>query len=495
MSFGDWLRREIFLKRFMSPGGIALLALFAIAAGYLAANNLYLIPFALGIVLIAVTIVYYCLFKPYTSYYVISVIGIFIFYPDHLLVMDLPLSSGLELLIIFLFLGTFISVKNTGDKRTNLLKTGVSIALGCYVLFYIIEAFNPNAVSSAGWSASFKRLIVYILFYVSAYRLINTPEKLKFFIKFWVFFSFVVAVYGCFQQWFGYLPTEIAYISRNPKEYDLMFQGGQLRKFSFLSDVVSFGMLSGSMAVFTLVLGINEKRKRRQYLLIFMSLVMLVGMVYSGTRTTNILLPAGLAIYGLITIRNKTTLITLFVAFLAVMFILFAPIYTPTLIRIRSTFDSKEASLNLRDRNRHFIQPYIYEHPMGGGIATTGIEGKHFSPTHPLAGFPPDSGLLKAALEVGWIGLAVTMLFNLIILYQGIHFYFRMRNRQYKILMVAIIATLFPIIVAQYSQVTIGQIPGALFFFSVISLMKRLMEFDEQDAEGKKTLLTDDGEV
>ena len=82
-----------------------------------------------------------------------------------------------------------------------------------------------------------------------------------------------------------------------------------LRKFSFLSDVVSFGVLSGSMAVVALIMAINEEKKKRKYLLYFGALIMTLGMFYSGTRTTTVILPAGMALYLFMTIRSKTTII------------------------------------------------------------------------------------------------------------------------------------------------------------------------------------------
>ena len=58
-------------------------------------------------------------------------------------------------------------------------------------------------------------------------------------------------------------------------------------------------------------------------------------------------------------------------------FVLFAPIYgNGTINRLRSTFQiSTDASLQVRDVNRHFIQPYSYSHPIGGGIRG---EVRHF---------------------------------------------------------------------------------------------------------------------
>lgn len=481
----NWLRREILIKKLLSPGGIALLALVAAGCGYLAYLDLFFIPIAIGAGLIGLIITYYCLFQPHTGFYIVTTIAFFAFFPSRLLNKEIPLSSVVEILVLFLFLGTLLSVKKSGARKSGLIKTGISVFLILYTIYYIIELFNPNMDNMGGWLFSFKRYLVYLLVYFIAYRLIDTPGRLRYFIKYWILLSFIAAVYGCYQQWFGLLPMELNYIKSDPIEFKLLNQGGNIRKFSFLSDVVSFGILSGSMSVLTLILAINEKNKKRRNQLYFASIILVLGMLYSGTRTTTIILPAGIGLYIFMTIQNKTTLATMFASFLIAFFVLFAPINTPVLNRIRSTFNSKEESLQVRDINRHYIQPYIYAHPIGGGISTTGVEGKRFNPGHPLAGFPPDSGLLKAALELGWVGLALTMLFYLAILYQGIHYHFSIKNKEYKVYVVAITGALFAVIVTQYAQVSIGQIPGAIFFFAALSILKKIKEIDEEETNAK----------
>lgn len=479
--FHSWIKKELIQKKFITPWGIPILLLMAVTGGFLAAKDLFFVPIAIAALLVGLVVIYFCLFKPLIGFYMVNIAGIFVFYPNHLLGQELlPLSTALEILILFLFLGTFISKRSGDINKTGLLKTLVGIMLMLNTIYITIEVFNPNVVGISTWFGAFKRSVVFVLLFVIAYRVIDSVEKMRTFIKFWVAFSFLVALYGCYQQWVGYLPMEINYIMSTPGTYELLFQGGQLRKFSFLSDVVSFGVLAGSMAVFTIILAINTPHSRRKYLLFFFALIMMLGMAYSGTRTTTIIIPVGLILYGFITIQNKTTLITLFVGVLFVMGVLFAPIYNnPTLNRVRSTFDSKDESLNLRDRNRHYIQPYLYQHPIGGGIGTTNFLGLYEHPYHPLAGFPTDSGLLKVGLELGWVGLIILMLFQLSIFYQGVYYYFKMHDRELRLYMVMILCTLFPVIVAQYSQETVGQFPGGIFFFCCLSLMKRLLEFDE----------------
>ncbi|RYG51109.1 MAG: O-antigen ligase domain-containing protein [Chitinophagaceae bacterium] len=476
----SWLQQEFLRRKLVSPFGILLLGLISLASAFLVAEDLFLVPLVASGLIIGIITVYICLFKPYYGLYVISVFSIFVFYPNHLIGRDvLPLSPVLEILILFVFLGSYLNRTGVPGTSRVLIKTLISIAIITNTASVLIQAFNPNVKGLEVWMPTVRRWLVYIMVYVMAYRLIDSMQKFRFFAKFWIIAAFVVALYGCYQQWFGYLPMEMNYIMSVPGSYELLFQGGQLRKFSFLSDVVSFGVLAGSMATFTLVIAIYQKNRNRMALMIFMALIMLLGMAYSGTRTTTIILPAGIMLYGFLTIKSKTTVITLFCMTMIGLFLFFAPIYSsPTLNRMRTTFDSKDESMNLRERNRHYIQPYLHAHPLGGGIGTSGLLGAHFYPEHPLADFPTDSGLLRIGLESGWIGLIIWIFFNLAILWQGIYYYFRMKSRECKIFIAALLATLFPIIVTQYSQETIGQIPGAIFFFSALSLMKRLMEFD-----------------
>ncbi len=478
-----WTKKELIQKKLLSPLGIIFWILLAAGSGILAAFNLILVPLSIAGILIGIVVVYLCLFRPLTGFYIVNFLSFFIFFPNHVIGRDiLPSGIIIEILTLFVFMGSVLSIKSKEVHFSGLLKTGVSITFLILTLYVAIQAFNPNVDGFDGWLATFKRSIFFILLYISCYCLIDTKEKLKYFIRFWVYLSFVAAAYGCYQQWFGYFSFELNYIMRAPGGYEILFQGGQLRKFSFLSDVVGFGVLSGCMALFTLLLAISEKEKIKKYRFYFFFIIMSLGMAYSGTRTTNIIIPAGLVLYFLITIQSRTTLYALFIAAIIAIGILFLPIHNnATLNRVRSTFDSQDASFNLRNKNRHQIQPYIYTHPLGGGIGTTNFPGLLNHPNHPLAGFATDSGYLKAALEIGWIGLALMILFNLAILFQGINYYFKMKDKELKFLLLIILCTLFPNIITQYSQETTGQYPFCIFFFSSLSLMQRLKEFDENE--------------
>lgn len=461
------------------PMLIAIMFLLTILAGFLAANGAAFVTFGITGALLSILIIYQCIFHPMRGYYLVLIVAFFSSYPQRVIGKSIPISTFVEVMTLFLFIGTMWKTKGDKNSKGNIIKSPVTILLIVNVLYFLIEFFNPNN-TPAGWIFSSKRYAIYILFFIVSYRLITTPEKFKFFLKFWLVMAFIAALYGCWQQWFGFMPFELAYLKNDPHEYALLFQGGVVRKFSFLDGVVTFGNLCGCMAVIATILAMTEKEKKKRNRLILIAFILFLGMSYSGTRTTTIMLPAGIALYVLATLKNKATLVTVFVTFMAVLFIIFAPIDNPTINRMRTTFDSKDESLNVRTENRKRIQPYIYSHPIGGGVAASGVEGMRFNPSHELAGFPPDSGLLKLALDMGWIGLVLTLLLYLMMLYQGIYFYFKMRNVEYKRYTIAITAAFFAVVITLYAQVSIGPIPNVFFYYAMMGLFKRLMEFDEK---------------
>jgi putative inorganic carbon (hco3(-)) transporter len=457
------------------PLMLSVLLLVSVGCAFLFAAGLNKIPLFIIGGLIGIIILYYCLVHPYIGFFIVTTISYFTAFPDRLLRIEIPISTGIEVLMLALFIGSHLFARKKIDQG-NFYKSGISFAFFLYLLFTFIELFNPNMYSSAGWFFFLRRFIMFMLIYHVAYRLFDTPDKLKLFFKYWIFLAFITAAYACFQQWFGLLPFEMNYLMSNPHEYKLYFQGGTIRKFSFVSDPTTLGILEGSSAAFLLIFLINEKNSKRRALLFFVFFVLILGMTFSGTRTSNIMLPAALCLYVLITITNKTTLVTVFVFFLAAAFILFGPVQNASINRIRSTFDKKEESGAVRDMNRKYIQPYIYSHPIGGGISTSGVLGEKYNPGHPLAGFPPDSGLLLAAIELGWVGYALTILVYILILYQCIHYYFVTNNEKHKVYIAAITVSIFSIIITQYSQVTIGQLPTALFFYAALAMTTRLKE-------------------
>jgi len=96
-----------------------------------------------------------------------------------------------------------------------------------------------------------------------------------------------------------------------------------------------------------------------------------------------------------------------------------------------------------------------------------------------LAGFPPDSGYLKKALELGWIGFGLFIFLYFLVLKTGIQGYFKCKNEEVKLIYASCTAACFGFYVGDFSQVAIGQITDVVVYYPFIGIMLKLKEFDQ----------------
>jgi hypothetical protein len=368
-------------------------------------------------------------------------------------------------------------------ELTNYLNHPISFIYLVYTFFLLLQLFNPNMHSTAGWVLVFRKFLEFLMLYFIALHLFSDLKQIKFFYVFWLVLATIAGAYGAWQEWVGFTDFEQRWIY-NQFDQKLFGPGGP-RKFSLLAGPAEFGntMAASSIMVFSILL--YSKSKWRSLCLIFASSFMMLGMAFSGTRTSYVVIIAGGMLIISMTITHIRTLIfaLFFVAGLA--FVLWAPIYgNSTINRIRTAFEfTEDASLSVRDINRQRIQPYIWSHPIGGGVATCGLQGEIYNPNHVLAGFPPDSGLLRTSVETGWIGFALQLLIYFVILQSGISSFYRCSNPKLKPYFLAAVGTTFTFIIAQYSQVAIGQMPESFLFYALVAAIVRLKQLDKQFKE------------
>ncbi|PZR07132.1 MAG: hypothetical protein DI539_24005, partial [Flavobacterium psychrophilum] len=245
--------------------------------------------------------------------------------------------------------------------------------------------------------------------------------------------------------------------------------------------VTTFGILMAAAGVFCSILALGPVGTKNKIILSISALLMFISMSFSGTRTATAIVPVGLIIYILMNITNRNTLILLFISIIGFCVILFGPFYGGVVTRIRTTFEpSKDASMNVREFNRKRIQPYIHEHPFGGGVNTTDGEGEALAPGHPLAGFATDGGYLKTALTTGWIGLILLMAVYFTTIAIGVTNFYRAKNPFIKSMYGAYIAFFFALLVANYTQSAMLQKPTGMIVYSILVIMPNLIKFDDK---------------
>jgi hypothetical protein len=445
--------------------------------------NIAILAIGSAFALFATTLILYDLKM---GFYGMIGFGFILAFFDRMTQSRLPLYSAFFLLPFLLFMVIIIRAVFSHDR----FKIDRHPLLYCYfftLAYGIFQLFNPQMGSLMGWVSYFRQnLSLAVLLLVSLY-LFRDLKNVRFFFRFLVGTIFITALYGCIQQWIGLAPSDRSWMYSDPNILGLYtMPGGGIRKFSFLTDPANFGTLMAAGFLGTLTLAINTPLKRKKILLGIFGAFMLLGMSYSGTRTANIMIAAGLVLYIMLTLYHKRTRVLAVVAILAYLFILYAPIYgNATLHRFRTAFKapSQDASYEVRLMNRDRIRPYLYAHPFGGGVSTTGTAGQKYNPDSFLAYIPPDSILVATFMETGWVGLAIHLLFLFLLLLYAVHYYYRCHNKEIKTYYAMMVVMLFSLgLVGAYAQYTLASVPQIFVYIPFIALIIRLHTFDKPDS-------------
>jgi putative inorganic carbon (hco3(-)) transporter len=489
-AFFTYLHQVFLAQKLNNWLGYFLIAAIAIAFGILTAKEFVLGLGLLGVVLGVFTLLA-CLLNTELGLYINMVYIFFAYHISRLFFNDqVPIGVISDILIATTFLGLFIKNPELGKKAGHFVRSRPVLFLLIVFIYLCLELLNPMAHSVEGWFSTIRKVLGSVLVTFIAYNVFKDYKKIWRFIKVLFVCAVLTGLYGCIQQWHGLFSFEELWVKSNKIRYSLIYVDWNYRKFSILSDPTAFGLIMAGCALFFLIIGISERRVLSKCLLFVGCIFMLLGMAYSGTRTAIAMLVAGAGVFVLLTIHKKASRFFAIFAILTLLFLMYVPIYdNPTLIRFRTSFSaSEDESYKVRERNRAAIQPFIYSHPFGGGLGTTGGNGLKYDPGHQLAGFPPDSGYLNKALETGWIGLALNCLLYFITMQYAVRGYFNAKSNRIKMLFAASAAFLFSFYLAEMVQEAVGLVTNIIVYNAVVALVIRLREIstkEKKDVEGE----------
>jgi hypothetical protein len=348
-----------------------------------------------------------------------------------------------------------------------------------FLVFYLVlEAFNPASWSLEGWFQSFRRLIDSILILFIAFHVFSSYVKVKRFTTVLFVLAVFTAIYACIQEWHGLFDFELTWVRADENRFGLFFIWGNFRKFSTMGDPTAFGIAMAACAIFYMIIAMQEKKLRTRIIYFSGIIIMLLGMAYSGTRTANIMVTGGILMFVLLSLNKASTRILAVICTMIFVVLMYGPYNNATINRFRTSFSgTKDDSYNVRVINRASKQPYLHSHPFGGGLGTTGPSGTRFTPGHELAGFPPDSGYLRKALETGWVGLFIVCALYFTVLRYGVRRYFAAGNERYKMLCAACTSSIFAFYLAEFGQEAIGQITDIVIYYPMIAMLLKVEQF------------------
>ncbi len=467
-------------KQLMGTTGLVAMVLTALALVFIATKGGLTVGIIIVGAIIGFPVVMWTLLDVRVGVYLILLISFFMFLVKRLTgIYNLPVGVLIDMLLITSSIGLLLK-KDSRKRSAENFKNPSSLVILIYLIYSFIQLLNPNG-TLAGWGAGVRIVINFFMYYLIMMQALNTYKFFKNFTKLWLILAGLCGVYGLYQEFFGFMNFEMKWMYSDPSLVELNFIWGRWRRMSFLSDSASFGIFMAYATVAYIVMAIGPYKMKWRLSLVVAAMLMIMSMSYSGTRTAYVTAVIGIALFVIMSMNNKRTVVFSILMAAGFLIIFFGPFYAAPIIRLRSTFEPKEdASFNVRVDNRKLIRPYIFSNPMGGGLATTGARGERYSPHHPLAGFPPDSGMLNTTLETGWIGLIIEYTMYFLVLVAGVKAFHRSRSPLLKNLILMYASCYFSITIANYSQEAMWTKPISMILIATMAVFIRIGDYEQE---------------
>ena len=468
-------------RKLEKPVVVIFLLLVSLFASYVVARQGLDTGLILFSSILAAPLAYASVVYPRFGIVALIICSFFVNYSSRYLPEPTPIGLVIDVLTYLLILGFFIKKKN--GEGWAYFNDPISWFVLVWIGYNLFEIINPNAVSILAWVFTVRTVgFIMLMYFIFLYH-IRSVSFIRLLLKLWLGLALVGAISALQQEFIGLFPFEHNWLHRYPMRYELLFIGGHLRKWGIFSDppVLAYNMIAASLICLSLLFKTMQPYKK--VILTGLIFIYLMAMFYTGTRAAYVLLPSSLIMLAILKFNKKLIYATVVTAlFLGILIKI--PSKNPSLVRFQTAFaPSKDASFNVRAENQKRIQPYILTHPIGGGLGSTGLWGERFAPHSFLASFPPDSGYVRVAVEMGWVGLLIFCIFNFVILNRGIYYYYLIKDPELKTYCMAMVLIIFGLNIGNYPQQAFIQYPTNILFFLATAILNVTMRLDRQKNE------------
>lgn len=420
----------------------------------------------------------YTLFKwKMTAFWALIIINYILQMKDTPLPSGVPMSLWGEMFELMLIAIAIVDTRKNPhfERCINVMLLAILIWSGFCILQILNNTCNLG-IDVAAWFTSFRLMalqLVWILIVISIY--ISSPKTLLNYLRVWAILSLFSAFWTWKQKNIGFTPTEFAWLYYGPGQTTHLLNGGTLiRYFSTFSDAANYGCNAAASAVAFTIIAITSKIKWEKFFFIIISICVIWGMFQSGTRTAIFSMAAGFFVYVILSKSFKIAIpfgifLTLFMAFL-----MFTNIGNGNqqIRRMRSAFDKKDASANVRDVNKSAIKKYLRDAPWGLGIGSTQANIPANNKYRKLSDIPPDSEYVYIWVHTGVIGIAV-FIFSMLTMWLGACWIVMTKLHSQSIIGIggALCSAFIAIQLSAYANQVLYQYPNGLTFYGGLAIV------------------------
>jgi hypothetical protein len=387
---------------------------------------------------------------------------------------------GLVIDVMICVTWVIIFFKGFNEADWSVKKSSLSICMSIWMLYNLLQLANPEMLSAEAWMYAVRGLALYSFLLIPLIFLIyNQKKDYERFIQVWFVASIIIGLYGAKQHLFGVYVFEQRWLDAGAGVQHVLW--GRLRVFSFLSDAGQFGASQGQAGTVAIIFAVNEEDRKKKIFYWMTGFICLFGMAISGTRGAMFVPIGGFALYMLLCKDIKIMAIGGFVGVVLGYLLVFTMFMNSnaTIARMRSAFDTKDASMSVRSVNRAMLDDYLISRPFGGGVGSAGFWGNRFTPGTFLADFQTDGQYIRIKAETGVVGLYIYLGTLLFILGNLIWITWNTKDPKLHQQIAALTCGCAGMMIANYGNAYTGQIPSNLVFFFCMSFVYLSKKWDK----------------
>lgn len=463
----------------------AVLALMAFAVAYMAAHSNLVVSIVIGLlpVILMFSIVtmtsinkayiFFLLVHYFTIYFarVLAWKGTDITYG---LICDATLGYVLVIILINFMSGT------APYKHVNLEPI---IFTGIWLFFCLLEGANTLS-SNEAWFKNIRGLCFYffVISFVAqlAFREFNQVKR---FVGIWAGLSLLTAFWTFKQKIFGYDQVDKYFLyAQEGYRTHIIYSGN--RYFSIMSDAANLGAAMGVAATLFVIAFLYEKKRKKKLFYLITSVLSLLAMLYSGTRSALAVPFVGLALYCLCSSVNKKVVFIAIAGVSAFFFLNFTTIGEGNAVirRARSAFNKEDESYLVRKENQKTLKELLKDKPLGYGIGLSGGRAANFGEDYEeIASIPTDSYYVQVWVQTGYVGLGFYLVLMFCMIGRAVYIVrFKIKDPEVKGYLTGFVCAFAGLFIMTSNNEVFTNFPNGVFAYTSMTLVFLGQYYDKQ---------------
>ncbi len=379
-------------------------------------------------------------------------------------VLGVPFGLGLEALLILTWLS--IIFHRSERYKGEYLKNDLCILALVWFIINILEIANPAGASFVGWFYEMRSTTLYwVLTVPLAFLLFREYTDLKLFFYLIIGFSCLAALYGMKQLYIGVSPMEQQWLNDGAARTHVIW--GKLRAFSFYGDAGQFGASQAHISLVCFILALGPFSVWKRLIVALAGLLLLNGMLISGTRGAIFVLFTGSFTYLFLSKKLKILVIGSAIAVGVLFFLKYTSVghASESIVRLRTSLDPNDPSLQVRFKNQEILSDYLASRPFGGGVGVIGAWGEKYNPEKFLSTVAPDSYFVKVWAMYGIVGFIIWFGIVMYITGKCCGIVWNIRDDKLRQILMALTCGTVGIIFASYGNEVINQMPSSVIVY------------------------------